>query len=137
MDAREYLNQLNTLRISIKICEDTIKKLEMDIRCAPAINYDKVDVKTSPVNKMEETIIKIEEKSKEWSLLKEVYLTKQNEILAQIMGLENPNHIVILNEHYNKGYQIRTIADHLHYTVRHVGRLHRDALKEFTKKYLT
>lgn len=55
----------------------------------------------------------------------------RSEAMEYLDKLENPNHYQVLYKRYMVGLEWEEIAEDLHYTYRHVHKLHSDALVKF------
>ena len=135
MTAKEYLQQLDTLRDEIESTNLALEKIFTEAQGIKAIVYDKDKVQVSPDNHSENFMIKLAELGDEYARMQMSYKLERDKRIAMINGLSNPIHVRILRKRYIDGKTFEEIAVALHYTYRHVTRLHGSALQEFSAKY--
>ena len=135
MTAKEYLLQLDTLRDEIESTNLALEKIFTEAQGIKAIVYDKDKVQVSPDNHSENFMIKLAELGDEYARMQMSYKLERDKRIAMINGLSNPIHVRILRKRYIDGKTFEEIAVALHYTYRHVTRLHGSALQEFSAKY--
>lgn len=63
--------------------------------------------------------------------------TEQYKIINQIQQLDKLQHVQILYKKYVEYKPLKRIARELSYSESHLKKLHRQALQEFTEKFLT
>lgn len=135
MTAKEYLLQLDTLRDEIESTNLALEKIFTEASGIKAITYDKDRVQVSPSNHAENFMVKLAELGDEYAQMQMKYKLERDKRIAMINGLSNPIHVRILRKRYIDGKTFEEIAVTLHYTYRHVTRLHGSALQEFSAKY--
>ena len=135
MTAKEYLQQLDTLRDEIESTNLALEKIFTEASGIKAITYDKDRVQVSPSNHAENFMVKLAELGDEYAQMQIKYKLERDKRIAMINGLSNPIHVRILRKRYIDGKTFEEIAVALHYTYRHVTRLHGSALQEFSAKY--
>ena len=135
MTAKEYLLQLDTLRDEIESTNLALEKIFTEASGIKAITYDKDRVQVSPSNLAENFMVKLAELGDEYAQMQMKYKLERDKRIAMINGLANPIHVRILRKRYIDGKTFEEIAVALHYTYRHVTRLHGSALQEFSAKY--
>lgn len=135
MTAKEYLQQLDTLRDEIESTNLALEKIFTEAQGIKAIVYDKDKVQASPDNHSENFMIKLAELGEDYARMQMRYKLERDKRIAMINSLANPIHVRILRKRYIDGKTFEEIAVALHYTYRHVTRLHGSALQEFTAKY--
>lgn len=135
MTAKEYLQQLDTLRDEIESTNLALEKIFTEASGIKAITYDKDRVQVSPSNHAENFMVKLAELGDEYVQMQMKYKLERDKRIAMINGLSNPIHVRILRKRYIDGKTFEEIAVALHYTYRHVTRLHGSALQEFSAKY--
>jgi hypothetical protein len=135
MTAKEYLLQLDTLRDEIESTNLALEKIFTEASGIKAITYDKDRVQVSPSNHAENFMVKLAELGDEYAQMQMKYKLERDKRIAMINGLSNPIHVRILRKRYIDGKTFEEIAVALHYTYRHVTRLHGSALQEFSVKY--
>lgn len=141
MDAKEYLNQIETYDIKIKRMNEEVARLESIVNNATSgINPDKAQ--TSPDKSRREKAITrmVDLKNQILDVVAE-YEIKRSETIQMIYRLDDPRYIEILYLRYVKGIRVEDIADIMHkpngseYSVEHLIRLHGHALNAFRKIY--
>ena len=135
MTAKEYLQQLDTLRDEIESTNLALEKIFTEAQGIKAIVYDKDKVQVSPDNHSENFMIKLAELGENYARMQMRYKLERDKRIAMINSLANPIHVRILRKRYIDGKTFEEIAVALHYTYRHVTRLHGSALQEFTQRY--
>ena len=135
MTAKEYLQQLDTLRDEIESTNLALEKIFTEAQGIKAIVYDKDKVQVSPDNHSENFMIKLAELGEDYARMQMRFKLERDKRIAMINSLANPIHVRILRKRYIDGKTFEEIAVALHYTYRHVTRLHGSALQEFTTKY--
>lgn len=137
MTAKEYLNNVRTIDIQLKVKEHRLVKLRQDLCSLSSIDYrkDRVDggkpvdmsTKIAAIQDLEEKI------NAEWDEL----LRIRTEAEDKINCLSDPLHRVILTERYINCKGWDDIKDVLQYrSMRGVMKLHVKALKEFESVHL-
>ena len=135
MTAKEYLQQLDTLRDEIESTNLALEKIFTEAQGIKAIVYDKDKVQVSPDNHSENFMIKLAELGEDYARMQMRYKLERDKRIAMINNLANPIHVRILRKRYIDDKTFEEIAVALHYTYRHVTRLHGSALQEFAAKY--
>jgi hypothetical protein len=135
MTAKEYLQQLDTLRDEIESTNLALEKIFTEAQGIKAIVYDKDKVQVSPDNHSENFMIKLAELGEDYVRMQMRFKLERDKRIAMINSLANPVHARILRKRYIDGKTFEEIAVALHYTYRHVTRLHGSALQEFAAKY--
>jgi DNA-directed RNA polymerase specialized sigma subunit len=135
MTAKEYLQQLDTLRDEIESTNLALEKIFTEAQGIKAIVYDKDKVQVSPDNHSENFMVRLAELGDEYAQMQMKYKLERDKRIAMINALSNPIHVRILRKRYIDGKTFEEIAVALHYTYRHVTRLHGSALQEFGAKY--
>ena len=135
MTAKEYLQQLDTLRDEIESTNLALEKIFTEAQGIKAIVYDKDKVQVSPDNHSENFMIKLAELGEDYARMQMRFKLECDKRIAMINSLANPVHVRILRKRYIDGKTFEEIAVALHYTYRHVTRLHGSALQEFSAKY--
>ena len=135
MTAKEYLQQLDTLRDEIESTNLALEKILTEAQGIKAIVYEKDKVQDSPDNHSENFMIKLAELGEDYARMQMRYKLERDKRIAMINSLANPIHVRILRKRYIDGKTFEEIAVALHYTYRHVTRLHGSALQEFAAKY--
>lgn len=137
MTAKEYLSQIRKAEIMIRIRAQELQRLKEDTAYISAIRYDKVRVQTSPdgsgISKaVEESVsLQLEIEKRIQRLTK-----KRHDIINEIEGMSNPNHIELLKLRYIDNERFEAIACTMGYSYDHVIRMHGEALAAFGHMYL-
>ena len=135
MTAKEYLLQLDTLRDEIESTNLALEKIFTEASGIKAITYDKDKVQVSPSNHAENFMVRLAELGDEYARMQMSYKLERDKRIAMINGLPKKEHRKVLRKRYVDGKTFEEIAVALHYTYRHVTRLHGYALQEFSAKY--
>ena len=137
MTAKEYLSQIRKAEIMIRIRAQELQKLKADTAYISAIRYDKVRVQTFPdgsgISKaVEESVsLQLEIEKRIQRLTK-----KRHDIITQIEGLKNTNHIELLKLRYIDGERFEAIACSMGYSFDRIRHMHGEALQAFGRQYL-
>ena len=137
MTAKEYLSKIRKAEIMIRIRAAELQKLKENTAYISAIRYDKVRVQTSPggsgISKaVEESVsLQLDIEKRIRKLTK-----KRHDIINQIEGLENPNHIELLKLKYIDDERFEAIACSMGYSYGRIVHMHGEALQAFGRKYL-
>lgn len=131
MTAKEYLNNVRTIDIQLKVKEHRLRRLRQDLCSLQSIDYSKDRVDGGQAIDMSDKIAKIQELEEkinaEWGEL--IYVRTQAE--EKIEQLPDPMHRAVLTERYINGKDWENIAVDLHYSWKGVFKLHGRALKSF------
>jgi len=137
MTAKEYLNQLRRLKQKQRRVDEEIQTLGAALSSAGAIRYDKLNVQTSPENRMEAGIVRLSELRQKLVDLKIEYYDLYVVIIYQVNELDAIGlYKDILFMRYFEGKPFRKIADELHYDTKYIANCHGRALKIFYEQYL-
>lgn len=112
---------------------EQIRSMEYQITSIGAIRYDKDIVQTSPVNAMEDGIIRLADLKQRFLQKEAEYNEKFYVINAQIDEIQNPLQREVLKSYFIEGKKIWQIADHLHYGEHWVYKNFNYGLKEFER----
>ena len=136
--AKEYLEELGTLKRSISIIEKRIREIDAKNTSLSALRYDKPTVQTSYENSQENGIIrKIDLENDEKLLsIKKRFQIKFELILLQINSIDTPLYKQILLMRYVEDKRLRDIAYELNYEEKYILNAHGRALQEFREKFL-
>ena len=137
MNAKEYLEQIETLDIKIKQKEDQLECLRETAGGAAAIRYDKENVQMSISSDIvERNVIRLIEMEEKIFIEKVRLETLKNTIIEQIQGLEDNRYIQILYLRYVKMEKFMEISKQTDYDYDYVRVLHGEALGYFETRYL-
>lgn len=137
MKAKEYLQQLQRLDTVI---DQKIKELD-DLKamstCIGGFDYSKERVQTSPSGDAPytKTISRIIDLNEEINREIDNFVDKKHEIINQIQGLANTNHINLLFKRYIEYKRLEVISVEMNYTYQYTKELHGHALQEFERTY--
>lgn len=135
MTAKEYLRQVHLMRYILRSMELKIDELRQAADGMKAIRYDLDKVQTSAADRMSEIISEMLEIEEEYARQARRYNRAVIQRVKMIDKLDNPQYAEILTLRYLDSMSWQDIADHMHYSPRHITRLHGRALMAFTRKY--
>lgn len=137
MTAKEYLNQLRRLKQKQRRVDEEIQTLNAALSSAGAIRYDKLNVQTSPENRMEAGIVRLSELRQKLIELKIEYYDLYVVISHQVNDLDAIGlYKDILVMRYFEQKPFWKIADELHYDQKYITNCHGKALQIFYNQYL-
>lgn len=138
MTAKEYLSQIRKAEIMIQIRAQELQKLKEDTAYISAIRYDKVRVQTSTDGGSGFSKVVEESVSLQMDIERRIQrLTKKrHDIITQIEGLKNSNHIELLKLRYIDGERFEAIACSMGYSFDRIRHMHGEALQAFGRQYL-
>ena len=137
MRAKEYLSQLKHMKAKERRIDEEIWQIDATISSAPAIRYDKLNVQTSPENRLEEAIIRMEAAKISLYNLKAEYAERKAVIIKQIEALDTDLFREILLLRYVDGKAFWKISDELGYSYKYITNSHGNALREFETRWLS
>lgn len=136
MNAKEYLEQIETLDIKIKQKEDQLECLRETAGGAAAIRYDKENVQVSIANDIvERNVLRLIEMEEAIFVEKVRLEALKNTIIEQIQGLDDNRYIQILYLRYVKNERFEKISVDMSYDYTYTRSLHGEALGMFEIKY--
>ena len=135
MNAKNYLNQLRTLEMTIAARKAEVERLKAERTYLKGVSYDSDRVKTSgtPGAQFERLADIIADTERNVVELAE----KRHKIITEIDGLEKPEYVEILQLRYLERQRFESIACTMGYTYSWTVQLHGIALQAFAKKYLS
>ena len=137
MTAKEYLNQLRRLKLKQRRVDEEIQTLDAALSSAGAIRYDKLNVQSSPENRMEAGIVRLAELRQKLAELRDEYIELYINISHQVNNLHGIGlYKDILFMRYFEGKPFRKIADEMHYDTKYIANCHGRALQIFYEQYL-
>ena len=130
----EELARLRQIASDLKRIEYQLAQIESSLGILGAVRYDKEPIMGGIKHDHSDTIAKLldirEEYARKWDEL----IGIRNGVITKIESLPKQEHRLILSNRYICNLSWREIMDnHLYYSWGHVKRLHRDALKEYSK----
>ena len=135
MTAKEYLRQVNLMRFMLRSMENHMRELYQMADGLKAIRYDVDKVQTTAADRMSVTISELLEEEEKYARLAKRYNKAVLSRAKQIERLDNPKQAEVLTLRYIDGKSWSEIAEAMHYTTRHITRLHGRALVAFARKY--
>lgn len=132
MNAKEYLNSARDIDALIETKKRELLRLREELHGSPVPG---VKVKSSSVNDRSRMVDAIVDYSAEILREAAALVSLKKEIHDKINGLSKPLHVMILTEYYINGATWEKIAEQTHISVRHIYRIHGNALNEFRKIY--
>ena len=100
MTAKEYLMKIQIHRRSIESVQQKIEMLYNEAAGIKAIVYDKDHVQTSPANRFEEMMIRIDAECSKWARMRIRYEREVRKRVDQISKLGNPDYSELLMLRY-------------------------------------
>ena len=129
MTAKEYLSQYRLLDTRIENKIDQIRSLrELAEKCTSTLSVNRGKIANSD-SAMEKTIITVVDMEREVQKEMEDLVRLKKEIADAIESVENIEYRTILEKRYLGFCPLKEIADAMWYDVRHIYRMHDEALK--------
>lgn len=129
--SKEYLTKIRKLDIMISQKERELADLNEMKYANGGFTYSE-RVKTSVSNKnFEDKAIKAADLEAEINDEKNRFTVVKHNIINEIQMLEEPKHITILFKIYVENKKLNKIAKEMHYSIRQIKYIHREALNEF------
>lgn len=133
MTAKEYLSEVQRVKIIIEQKREKIKEYRNTVTSLQSVRFDVVKVQggKNHIDRIGGTVSKIVdlETEVENDILNLVNF--QDEITKQIQEMKNPNYIRLLYKRYIEGKKFLTIAEEMNYTDQYIREMHGKALKAF------
>ena len=136
MTAKEYLLEIRRYERALSNVKMQSEKLHESFAYLKGVSYDRDKVQTSPTDTMSEQVSRLIDIERELERATLEYHTELNKRIKQINGLSKSEYIAILTARYIKNENFETISCEINYSYYRTCRMHGDALKEFTEKYL-
>lgn len=142
MTAKEYLMKIQIHKRSIESIQQKIEMLYNEAAGIKAIVYDKDHVQTSPDNRFEEMMIRIDAECSKWVRMRIRHEREVRKRVNQINKLGNPDYSELLMLRYvdlDDGRQrsLEEIAYRMHKSYPRIKHMHGEALEAFRRKYLS
>lgn len=132
MAAKEYLRQLLNLERLIEAKRLECERLDaMSKKVTSVLSNCKVD--SSHSNRNEDIVIRVIELKKDISEQMKAYVKLQTKISKEIDEIENVRYRSLLIMRYVNCLKFEEISEKMHYGMRWVLTLHKEALKEFDR----
>lgn len=134
MTAKQYLQQLRKTALQMSVLRDEIERMRSRLESTTVpIKQDKI--RSSKGDSFADAIAIMADRSVQYETLLAVYEGMRQRIIEQILALDDPRSIEILQRRYVQGQSIVQIADGMHYSREYISVLHGKALREFSEKY--
>lgn len=133
--AKEYLGTIRIMdsMIANKVAErDHFREMLQSISCDTFSER----VQTSPTNRLERGIIRLEEMDEEIDSLMNRYMDQSAVVIKQIYDLGHADYSNLLHKRYIQNLSLRNIAKEMHVSYEWARHLHGNALVEFERRYL-
>lgn len=142
MTAKEYLMKIQIHKRSIESIQQKIEMLYNEAAGIKAIVYDKDHVQTSPDNRFEEMMIRIDAECSKWVRMRIRYEREVRKRVNQINKLGNPDYSELLMLRYvdledGRQRSLEEIAYRMHKSYPRIKHMHGEALEAFRRKYLS
>ena len=135
MTPKQYLMQATVLKQMIDRTELKITEIRSKMQGLGAIRYDKLNVQSSPEDRMATYIDQIIDVERRELVLLNAYYTTYAQIRSQIDGMDNLLYQQVLGYRYLDGLSLVETANKMNYSYDYVRELHGRALQEFGKRY--
>jgi len=132
---KQYLMQATVLKQMIDRTELKITEIRSKMQGLGAIRYDKLNVQSSPEDRMATYIDQIIDVERRELVLLNAYYTTYAQIRSQIDGMDNLLYQQVLGYRYLDGLSLVETANKMNYSYDYVRELHGRALQEFGKRY--
>lgn len=136
MTAKEYLNQLRALDIKIDQRIKQRDELKASAGLVSGIDYSKDRVQSSPDDTLCSAVSRYLDLEEDIDRRIDEFVNLKNTIIGQIQGLDDPRHIDVLHRRYVCFESLERICYEMHYSYKHIKRLHGWALRAFERKYM-
>ncbi len=133
MTAKEYLRQIGAMEAKTDLNLDRVASIRESIRRVKAVHYGETKTRAKGVDRMAGELGELEALEQRTAReVKELEKMKTG-ITEQIKKVKNQKYIRLLYLRYVKGEKLEEIAEEMGYALRHINRMHGDALREFAK----
>ena len=140
MTAKEYLNQLRSLRLKTENKIKQCNSLRENLQFLKGIDYTRDKVQTSACDQLTETMVKLLDLERETIELIDRYNVMYNEGVSRINSLSKHEYTKILTLRYLEDdkdkRKFESIACTINYSYVRTCHMHGEALQEFEKRYL-
>ena len=125
---------LGPRRISDEIWRKDLRRQELKSCLLPAgIAYDKDPVQTSPEDSMARIMAEVDEIDSQIDALQRARALEILRISRVIDRMDDPREATVLDAYYLGRRSMQEIAEHLHYSTRHVYRLRDDGVAKMSQ----
>lgn len=130
---KEYLGQIRVIDKEVYFKLKEREEFKRSRKSIQAVDYSKDLIQSTPENKIENAVIKLEEFTREISeKINEMVELKIN-ISKQIDQLENVDERAVLRLRYVEHHTWDEVAEEIHFHVTYVHKIHNRALRNFEK----
>ena len=131
-DTYDFL--LGPRRIADAIWRKDLRRRELRSCLLPSgIAYDKDPVQTSPEDSMARIMAEVDELDQQIDTLRRSMAMEILRISRVIDQMDDPREATVLDAYYLGRKSMQEIADHLHYSTRHVYRLRDDGVAKMSQ----
>lgn len=125
---------LGPRRIADAIWRKDLRRRELRSCLLPSgITYDKDPVQTSPEDSMVRIMAEVDELDQQIDTLRRSMAAEILRISRVIDQMDDPREATVLDAYYLGRKSMQEIADHLHYSTRHVYRLRDDGVAKMSQ----
>lgn len=142
MTAKEYLTKICIYRRQLDGIQMEIDRLYEEAAGVKAIVYDKDRVQTSPQNRLEEMMERVDAECEKWGRMRVRYEREVRKRVDQISKLGNPDYSELLMLRYvdlkedGRQRSLEEIAYRMSKSYQRIRHMHGEALEAFRRKYL-
>lgn len=133
MTGKEYLNEIRSIEMRLRMLESEVHKLEQDIRSLTALDYSVDVVQTSDTHDLSDKVAKLvdmrDSVNREWDKL----INLRQEARGYIKRIGNYNYQFVLVERYINAKTWERIAADMNCTWQNLHKIHKRALIAFEK----
>lgn len=130
MTAKEYLSQVEKIKIQIRWIEDEIEELRESAASAGSPGFEQ-PAGRSESSRVEAAVLRIQKKEDELLHKKAVLAEQKARIFEEITRVEDNRYVSVLILRYLEGKKLVDIAEEMGYAYPHLCTLHGEALKAF------
>lgn len=135
MTAREYLEEIRSIDLQLRVKESELEKTRQDIYCLSATDYSKDKISGGRPMDISDKIAKLdalrEEINNDWGRL----IDERKKAKVLIQKIRDHRYISVLIERYVNAKEWEQIGNSLDYSVDGLYKLHREAIHKFEKVY--
>lgn len=125
---------LGPRRISDEIWRKDLRRQELkSCLLSPGIAYDGDRVQASPEDSMARIMAEVDELDRQIDTLRRSMATEILRISRVVDQMDDPREATVLDAYYLGRRSMQEIADHLHYSTRHVYRLRDDGVAKMSQ----
>ena len=133
MEAREYLKQVRRLEVQLDNRLREIERLDADIHSISSVKFGEGGSSGFKHDKLQESVAKLEGRKEALSNFVDYYNEKRDAILKTVEEINSPAHVQVLYKRHFESKKWEVIAVEMHYTYRHVLRIHDEAIDRLDK----